>query len=68
MNKLDELEKLAKSSYSQSTVHVEIGELLDLIEIARAARAVINLGHDGRRGWDEYVKLRNAIVELESNK
>jgi hypothetical protein len=66
MNKLNELEKLAKSSYSQSTVHVEIGELLDLIEIAKAARDVMDLGHRvGCKGWDEYLKLGNALIELE---
>lgn len=41
MSKLDDLEKHAKSSYSESTVGLEIGDLLDLIDIARAATDMI---------------------------
>lgn len=41
VSKLNALEKLAKSSHSQSTVGLEIGDLLDLIDIARAATDMI---------------------------
>jgi hypothetical protein len=61
MNKLNELEKLAKSSYSQSTVHVEIGELLDLIEIARAAKFVLKYVEPD----EDYKRLKDALAELE---
>jgi hypothetical protein len=63
MNKLDELEKLAKSSYSQSTVHVEIGELLDLIDIAKAANELIDYW-DSDEGPNP-MPLIAALAELE---
>ena len=69
---LDELEKLAKSSYSQSTVHVEIGELLNLIRVVRAAlpfvRALelVQITYPGiKDGWEKELELQKALAELE---
>ena len=61
MNMLDRLETLCKSSYSQSSVHIEIHELLSLIEVAREAQhhAFLLSSYEAAEGY------RNALAALE---
>lgn len=67
---LDELERHAKSSYSESTVGIEIADLLALIEVARAAHG-LSFGVDWNKGTHAEIyrpKLIEALAELKGTK
>jgi hypothetical protein len=70
VSKLDELEALAKSSYSQSWVSIDIVDLLNLIDIARQAEKLVGRYEEANANWLRFhVKyedeLRDALGNLE---
>ena len=66
--KLDELEKLAKSSFSQSTVSIEIHELLELIAVAKCSYRLFHdiTGGEVDVGPGFLMDLKKALAELEA--